>query len=112
MATPVPRDILLVGNELAIVWDDGTEDYFPLEKLRRNCPCAMCKGEKDLLGNLYKGPDRPLTPFSFQVITHRRIGGYALQIDWADKHNDGIYSWDGLREIAAGLPSPGGRGAG
>jgi len=44
-AGKVPRDVFVVGRELAIVWDDGREDYIPLEKLRRNCPCAMCKGE-------------------------------------------------------------------
>ena len=34
------------------------------------------------------------------VAGHRRVGGYALQIDWADRHNDGIYSWDTLRRLA------------
>ena len=101
MAIPVPRDILLVGNELAIVWDDGREDYFPLETLRRACPCAMCKGEKDILGNLYKGPERPLTARSFQAVGRRLVGGYALQIDWADGHNDGIYSFETLRKLGA-----------
>ena len=100
MAIPVPRNVVLVGGELAIVWDDGREDYFPLEKLRRECPCAMCKGEKDILGNVYRGPERPLTPRSFELVSHRRVGAYAIQIDWADGHNDGIYSWDTLRELA------------
>ena len=94
MATAVPKDILLVGTELAIVWADGTESYFPLEKLRRACPCAGCKGEKDIMGNVYRGPERPLTPRSFQAAGHRRVGAYALQIDWADGHNDGIYSFE------------------
>jgi len=65
MAIPVPTNVILVGDDVAIVWDDGREDYIALEKLRRECPCAMCKGERDILGNVYKGPDRPLTPRSF-----------------------------------------------
>ena len=97
----VPTNVLLVGNELVIVWDDGREDYFPLERLRRACPCAMCKGERDIMGNLHKGPERPLTPRSFQAVAHRLVGSYALQIDWADGHNDGIYSFETLRRIAA-----------
>jgi DUF971 family protein len=101
MAGEVPRDILVVGSDLAIVWPDGREDYIPLEKLRRECPCAMCKGERDLLGNVYRGPRRPLTPASFQPVAHRRVGGYALQVDWGDGHNDGIYSWETLRALAA-----------
>ena len=103
MANAAPREVLFIGKELAIVWDDGKEDYIPLETLRRACPCALCKGERDIMGNLYKGPDRPYTPASFQLVGHRRVGGYALQIDWADRHNDGIYSWDTLREIAGGI---------
>ena len=103
MAISVPRQVILVGHELAIVWDDGREDYFPLEKLRRACPCAGCKGEKDILGNVYRGPDRPLTPRSFEVVTHRNVGSYALQIDWADGHNDGLYSFETLRRLGAEL---------
>ena len=102
MVPAVPKTVMLVGGELAIVWEDGREDYIPLEKLRRACPCAMCKGERDILGNVHRGPERPLTPRSFQALAQRRVGGYALQIDWADGHNDGIYSWETLREIAAG----------
>ena len=101
MPNPTARDILLVGHELVIVWDDGREDYFPLEALRRACPCAMCKGEKDSLGNVYKGPERALTPRAFQAVAHRRVGGYALQIDWADGHNDGLYSFETLRRLGA-----------
>ena len=101
MAGSVPKDVMVVGRELAIVWDDGREDYFALERLRRACPCAQCKGEKDLLGNVYRGPERPLTPRSFEVAAHRRVGAYALQFDWADGHNDGIYSFETLRRLAA-----------
>jgi len=100
VAGSVPKDVIVVGKEFAIVWEDGREDYISLEKLRRNCPCAMCKGETDLFGNVYKGKERHYTAASFQPVGHRRVGGYALQIDWADGHNDGIYSWETLRRLA------------
>lgn len=99
MAGPVPTNVVAVGNELAIVWNDGREDYLPLEKVRRACPCAMCKGESDLLGNVYRGPNRPLTERSFQLVSHHTVGAYALQIVWADGHNDGIYSYETLRRL-------------
>src|SRR6266542_4414976 len=96
-----PAGVLAIfGVCAATDGEDGREDYIPLEKLRRNCPCAMCKGEKDIFGNVYKGKERPYTPASFQAVAHRRVGGYALQIDWADRHNDGIYSWETLRGLA------------
>src|SRR5262245_25917585 len=40
-----PVDIQQIGDELAIKWDDGAESFVKLEKLRRRCPCAGCKGE-------------------------------------------------------------------
>jgi Gamma-butyrobetaine hydroxylase-like, N-terminal len=46
-------DIQHIGNEIAIKWDDGREDFILLEKLRRACLCAGCKGETDILGNVY-----------------------------------------------------------
>src|SRR3954470_42680 len=101
---PVPTNVIIIGSDAAIVWDDGREDYIPLEKLRRACPCAGCKGEKDLLGNLFKGPDRPLTARAFQATAHRRIGAYALQFDWADGHSDGIYSFETLRRLGSETP--------
>ena len=42
----------LIGEEIAISWNDGTESYLPLELLRRACPCASCGGEPDVLGNM------------------------------------------------------------
>ena len=101
MPGTIPVNVVAVGNELAIVWDDGREDYLPFEKLRRECPCAMCRGERDLLGNVYRGPNRPLTERSFQLVSHHAVGGYALQITWADGHNDGLYSYESLRRMGA-----------
>jgi DUF971 family protein len=59
-----PVDVQQIGNELAIRWDDQSESYIPLERLRKRCPCAGCQGERDVMGNLYKGQPRPLTPQS------------------------------------------------
>ena len=42
------------------------------------------------------------------IASHGREMGDALQFDWADGHNDGIYSFESLRrlgaETAAGTP--------
>lgn len=95
-----PLDIQPIGNELAIKWDDGTESYIPLATLRRRCPCAGCKGEMDILGNVYKNPDRPLAPNAFELVRISRVGGYAVQPVWADGHDSGIYSFEYLRRVA------------
>jgi DUF971 family protein len=94
-----PLDIQQVGAELAIRWEDNTESYIPLEKMRRHCPCAGCKGEIDVMGNLYKGPDKPLTPSAFQLLRINNVGGYAISPVWADGHSTGIYSYDYLKRL-------------
>ena len=96
-----PLDIQQIGNDLAIRWDDGSESFISLELLRRTCPCAGCKGEVDIMGNLHKNPDIPLTEKSFQMSGFVRVGGYAIQPVWADGHNTGIYSFDYLLRVAS-----------
>jgi DUF971 family protein len=95
-----PADIQQIGGELAIKWDDGSESFIALKKLRRHCPCAGCKGEMDIMGNVYKNPDRPLAPEAFQLTRLASVGGYAIQPVWADGHATGIYSFEYLKRIA------------
>ena len=95
-----PLDIQPIGSELAIKWDDGVEDYIPLANLRRACPCAGCKGEMDIMGNLYKNPEKPLAPNAFNLVRIVSVGGYAIQPLWADGHDTGIYSFEYLRHLA------------
>jgi len=51
------------------------------------------------MGNLHKGPDQALNAASFQVQQIQMVGGYALQVFWADDHRTGLYSYDLLREL-------------
>ncbi len=95
-----PTDLQPIGDELAIKWDDGSEGFIKLEQLRRHCPCAGCQGERDIMGNLYKGPDRPLVQDSFRLVRAPFVGGYAVQPLWADGHGSGLFSFDYLRQLA------------
>jgi DUF971 family protein len=95
-----PLDIQQIGEELAIKWEDGSESYIPLQKLRQACPCAGCKGEMAVMGNLYKGPEQTLTPAAFRLLRLEQIGTYALQPVWGDGHATGIYSFDYLNHVA------------
>jgi DUF971 family protein len=96
-----PQDIQHIGNEMAVKWGDGTENFIPLETLRRACPCAGCKGETDIMGNLYKNPERPLTAQAFVLVKFMVVGGYAIQPVWADGHNTGLYPFEYLHALAA-----------
>ena len=95
-----PTDIQIIGTELAVKWDDGAESFVPFEKLRRACPCAGCKGEVDVMGNLYKNPEQPLRPEAFQLLRVINVGNYAVQPVWADGHATGLYSFAYLRHVA------------
>ncbi|EEF62427.1 DUF971 domain-containing protein [Pedosphaera parvula] len=95
-----PLDIQPIGNELAIKWEDGTESFISLEKLRRHCPCAGCKGEMDVMGNVYKAPDQPLNARAFQLLRIANVGSYAIQPVWADGHATGLYTFDYLRKVS------------
>lgn len=93
-------DLQQIGEELAIKWDDGAESFIRLENLRRCCPCAGCKGEVDIMGNLYKNPDKPLTPAAFRLVRIDRVGGYAIQPIWGDGHSTGLFSFEYLKRVA------------
>ena len=95
---PALQQIALMGNEVALAWDDGQESYLPLEALRRACPCAACQGEPDALGRVVR-PTVAFTERSFHLTRYEAVGGYALQFHWADGHNTGIYSFTYLRSL-------------
>ena len=94
-----PIDLQQIGTELAIRWDDQTESFVALEKLRRACPCAECKGETDVMGNLYIGPPKAFHANSFELKGIGFVGGYAIQPQWADGHATGLYSFEMLKRL-------------
>lgn len=93
------QNVQLIGDELALRWHDGAETYLALPLLRRACPCAVCGGEPDVMGNLLR-PEVTHTASSFELLSWQAIGGYALQPRWKDGHNTGLYSFQYLRRLA------------
>ncbi len=94
-----PEDIQSIGSEIAIRWPDGTENYYPMEKLRALSPSAETTGERDLLGVKYGGDDRKAYP-GVRVTGWQTVGGYAVAFSFSDGHRTGIYSYEYLRAIA------------
>ena len=94
------KDIQVIGEELGVKWDDGAESFIRLQDLRRACPCAGCKGETDVMGNVHRGPEQVLSPASFQLRQLQRVGSYGLQPVWGDGHATGIFTWKSLRNLA------------
>ncbi|GAA5481340.1 DUF971 domain-containing protein [Haloferula sargassicola] len=92
----------VIGGELALAFDDGFEAYLPLLFLRRACPCAECQGEPDALGRVVV-PETSIGDRGCEIAGMDQVGGYGLQIRWADGHSNGIYSYPLLRQLAAAL---------
>ena len=93
-----PRNIQLIGTELAIVWEDESESYFSSEFLRRHSPSAENIGEKDIFGNKYEGTDKKdflgviIQSWDFQ-------GNYAIRPVFSYGHSSGLYSWEYLKAL-------------
>src|SRR4051812_18158178 len=100
MTDATPLNLHLKKTEaLTITWSDGRQSVFPLRFLRKHCPCAGCKGERDLLGRtlmpiVKTTYDGPITANGGEL-----VGNYAIRIDWSDGHSSGIFSWAFLREL-------------
>lgn len=96
-----PERIELIGTEIAILWSDGKEQYVQAEALRAASPSAENTGERDLLGRRMGGTDQKNYP-GVNVRGWRQVGGYAIQFDFTDGHNTGLYTFDYLRGLSAG----------
>ena len=92
-------DLQVIGDQLALKWQDGDEQFIALKKLRDACPCASCCGEVDVMGRIHKGPADKLNETSYQVNQLHMVGGYAVQIFWKDGHSAGLYSFDLLQQM-------------
>lgn len=88
----------LIGEELALAWNDGRESYIKLDHLRKCCPCAACQGEPDVTGKVAR-PRVRHNENSYVLRRYEHVGSYALQCFWADGHNTGIYGYEYLRKL-------------
>ena len=99
-----PRNIQLIGHEVAIAWSDGAETFFPMDRLRAASPSAEQRGEKDIFGQQHGGTDRKNYD-GVEVTGWEQIGNYAIRFDFSDGHRTGLYSYELLLELARSLSS-------
>jgi len=100
-----PRDLKVQLREqrLIVDWQDGQRGEYSLAQLRRICPCATCRTERE------SNRSNPLAilradPSGVTVTSARLVGNYAIQFFWSDGHNTGIFDFRFLRSLAAGSP--------
>ncbi len=95
--TPIPTEIKLhkASKKLEIAFNDGARFELPFEYLRVYSPSAEVRGH---------GPGQEVLQIGKQYIDIERIepvGQYAVVLEFSDKHNSGIYSWDYLYDLGA-----------
>lgn len=91
-------NVCVIGGELALALGDGRELYLTLPLLRRACPCAACQGEPDAMGRVLR-PVVEYGPGAFDLKRFELVGGYGVQLFWADGHGSGIYSLAYLEKL-------------
>lgn len=93
-----PEQIALLGQEVAIRWQDGSESYFPMDFLRAHSPSAENTGETDLLGRRLGGSTSS-SHAGVRVTGWNIVGGYAVQFHFSDGHNTGLFTFDYLKNL-------------
>jgi DUF971 family protein len=86
---PKIRGINEVGRyAVGVQWSDGHDSIYPLENLRRYCPCNACGGRID----------GEIPPASQRLAQFSRLGEVAVFAEWADGHET-LYTTVQLRDL-------------
>jgi DUF971 family protein len=77
---------------LKLMWQDGRQQSLSHQLLRQHCPCGFCRAKR--LKNL------SIIAHDTIVITAMYDQGYGVQICFDDSHQQGIFPWSYLYEMA------------
>ncbi|UJP05212.1 MAG: DUF971 domain-containing protein [Nitrosomonas sp.] len=88
--TPRPTEIKLHRQSrlLDIAFSDGKKFQFTCEFLRVHSPSAEVSGHSP--GQEILQTDKQ----KISIVTIEPVGNYAIQLNFSDGHNTGLYSWD------------------
>lgn len=89
-STPLPTEIKLhqVSRMLEVSFADGKTFQLPCEFLRVHSPSAEVRGHGPGQETLQVGKK------NVAITAVEPVGNYAVQLNFSDGHNTGIYSWD------------------
>ena len=95
MHTPTEIKLHQTSCVLEITFDDGRSFKLPGEFLRVQSPSAEVRGHGPGQETLQTGKK------NVGIRSIEPVGSYAIQLEFSDGHNTGIYSWDLLYELGA-----------
>ena len=104
MSAPGPGPLTPVSlskegdDRLVIQWSDGHRAVYDWPHLRRECPCAGCREDRQ------KPPDpfrvlKPSELVPLKPLAMTPVGRYAYKITWSDGHDSGIFTLEHLRQL-------------
>jgi DUF971 family protein len=82
-------------RRLEITWAPGQVHRHAAKLVRAACGCASCVDERTGQRTL----DVNSIPDDIDIVALRPVGNYAVQIEWSDGHDTGIYTWELLRRL-------------
>ena len=86
-----------ISSEIvSLTWDDGEQYACHIKKLRLECPCAICREERDNINPL-KVLNTNLE--TVELLGWSWVGRYAVSLKWSDRHDTGIYTYAYLRQL-------------
>jgi DUF971 family protein len=89
---------------ISISWMDGATTKHSMAQLRKECPCANCRIEREKLakpGPVLRVLDAGApTLQKAEILEFSPVGRYALAFVFNDGHSTGIYTFDFLKETA------------
>ena len=95
-----PTRIKLRGpGGITVTWSDGHVSVYPYADLRKKCPCARCEDRPPQVLEMTEGALPIFGQEPIRPIRAVPIGNYAVQIQWNDGHDSGLYSFSYLREL-------------
>jgi ATP-binding protein involved in chromosome partitioning len=94
----MPLEIIGLGKqEIRFVWDDDTEDLWPVRELRLRCTCANCQSEAT--GERLLDP--ATVPADISAKDMHLVGNYGVGVHFSDGHTTGIFRFRELRRSTA-----------
>ncbi|MDC8786706.1 gamma-butyrobetaine hydroxylase family protein [Roseateles koreensis] len=96
-STPTPTEITVhqQSRMLEVAFSDGARFCIPFELLRVYSPSAEVKGHGPGQETLQTGKR------DVNITALNSVGHYAIQPQFSDGHESGLYSWDYLYDLGA-----------
>lgn len=99
-----PAQLELVEPEsLRVVWNDGSSTQYTIDSLRKACPCASCREQRNEPETPVSAMELPVVQAGPERLGIRKmhpVGTYAYNIEFSDGHDTGIFTFEYLLGLA------------